>query len=192
MIDKPDKVEARSHILLRIVAHWGASQRPPLAGIMWMAVLLGILLWLADQHEGIFLVRPFAATMSILLYLPGVSIAQPFAIVYGSVFGAAIGTVLSMFLGVGPGVAIICSAHRADRAALAACVSFPRHRFGDVSCAVASRAMVCSSGRTAIYARCGDFLRSDVPVAEQLAAIPRAASNRERRNLSRKLALLSL
>ena len=70
MIDKPDNVEWRSHMLVRIVAHWGASQRPPLAGVMWMAVLLGILVWLDDQHEGIFLVPPFAATMSILLYLP--------------------------------------------------------------------------------------------------------------------------
>jgi len=57
-------------VRFRIVAHWGASQRPPLAGVMWMAVLLGILVWLDDQHEGIFLVPPFAATMSILLYLP--------------------------------------------------------------------------------------------------------------------------
>ena len=106
MIDKPDKVARRSHMLVRIVAHWGASQRPPLAGVMWMAVLLGILVWLDDQHEGIFLVPPFAATMSILLYLPSVSIAQPFAIVCGSVLGATIGTVFSMFLGFGPGVAI--------------------------------------------------------------------------------------
>ena len=109
MIDKPDNIERRSHLLVRIVAHWGSSQRPALAGIMWMAVLLGILLWLDDQHEGIFLVPPFAATMSILLYSPSVSIAQPFAVVFGSVLGAAIGTVLSMFLGFGPGVAIVAS-----------------------------------------------------------------------------------
>jgi CBS-domain-containing membrane protein len=109
MIDKPGNVEPRSHMLVRIVGNWGASERPALAGIIWMAVLLGILLWLDDQHEGIFLVPPFAATMSILLYLPSVSIAQPFAIVCGSVLGAAIGTVGSMFLGVGPGVAIVAA-----------------------------------------------------------------------------------
>jgi CBS-domain-containing membrane protein len=109
MIDKPDNIERRSHLLVRIVAHWGSSQRPALADIMWMAVLLGILLWLDDQHEGIFLVPPFAATMSILLYSPSVSIAQPFAVVFGSVLGAAIGTVLSMLLGFGPGVAIVAS-----------------------------------------------------------------------------------
>jgi hypothetical protein len=45
--------------------------------------------------------------------------------------------------------------------------------------------MVCSLGRTAIHARRGDFFRSDEPVAEQLAAIPRAASNRDRLNAAR-------
>ena len=116
MIDKPGNVEPRSPMLIRIVANWGASQRPPLAGIMWMAVLLGILLWLDDRH-GIFLVPPFAATMSILLYLPSVSLAQPFAVVGGSVLGAAIGTVLSMFFGFGPGVAMM--------AALTAVIALP-------------------------------------------------------------------
>jgi CBS-domain-containing membrane protein len=119
MIDKPDKVEERFHMLVRIVGNWGASDRPALAGIIWMAVLLGILLWLDDQHEGIFLVPPFAATMSMLLYLPSVPVAQPFAIVCGSVFAAAIGTALSMFLGFGPGVALV--------AALTALVLLPLH-----------------------------------------------------------------
>lgn len=50
--------------------------------------------------------------MTILLYLPDVSIAQHFAIVAGSSLGAAIGTMLSWCLGfVGGG------AHRFDRAA---------------------------------------------------------------------------
>ena len=117
MIDKPDNIERRSHLLVRIVAHWGSSQRPALVGVMWMVVLLGILVWLDDQHEGIFVIPPFAATMSILLYLPSVSIAQPFAVVVGSVLGTAIGTVLSMFLGFGPGVAMT--------AALAAMIALP-------------------------------------------------------------------
>jgi HPP family len=164
-------------MLIRIVAHWGASQRPPLVGVMWMVVLLGILVWLDDPHEGMFLVPPFAATMSILLCLPNVPIAQPFAVVVGSVLGAAIGTVLSMLLGFGPGVAMV--------AALTALIALPlglsstRRRFGDVSRSAASRAMVCSSGRAAIHARCGDFFRGDEPVVEQLAAIPRATSNRK-------------
>jgi hypothetical protein len=71
-----------------------------------MAVLLGVLAWL-DFRGGTFPVPPFAATMTILLYLPDVWIAQPFAIVFGSILGAAIGTVLSLFLGFGPGVAMV-------------------------------------------------------------------------------------
>ena len=109
MMHKPDNVERRSPVLVRIVARWGSSQRPALVGVIWMVVLLGILVWLDDRHEGLFLVPPFAATMSILLYSPSVSIAQPFAVVGGSVLGAAIGTVLSMFFGFGPGVAMMAS-----------------------------------------------------------------------------------
>jgi CBS domain-containing membrane protein len=93
-------------MLLRIISHWGAAQRPTALGATWMAVLLGVLVWLDGQREGIFLVPPFAATMTILLYLPNVAIAQPFAIVCGSTFGAAIGTVLRVLLGAGPGVAM--------------------------------------------------------------------------------------
>jgi hypothetical protein len=80
MIDKPDNIERRSHMLVRIVGHWGASQRPALAGVMWMVVLLGILVWLDDQHEGIFLIPPFAATMSILLYSPSVAVLSVLAV----------------------------------------------------------------------------------------------------------------
>jgi CBS-domain-containing membrane protein len=74
-----------------------------------MAALLGALAWLDLRRGGIFLVPPFAATMTILLYLPNVSIAQPFAIVVGSALGAAIGTALSLFLGVGPGIAMMAA-----------------------------------------------------------------------------------
>ncbi len=82
-----------------------------------MAVLLGILVSLDRRHDGIFLVPPFAATMTILLYLPDVSIAQPFTIVFGSAFGAAIGTALAFALGFGPSIAMA--------AALAALIVLP-------------------------------------------------------------------
>jgi len=41
-----------------------------------MAILLGALALLNRRYGGIFLVPPFAATMSILVYLPQVSIAS--------------------------------------------------------------------------------------------------------------------
>ena len=109
MIDKPDNIERRSHMLVRIVAHGGASQRPALAGVMWMVVLLGILVWLDDQHKAIFLVPPFAATMTILLHAPDLAIAQPFAVVFGSTFGAAVGAGLTLLFGFGPAVAVLAA-----------------------------------------------------------------------------------
>jgi CBS domain-containing membrane protein len=96
-------------MLDRIIAHWGTSQRPAVVGCLWMAVLLGTLAWLDLRHGGIFLAPPFAATMTILVYLPDVAIAQPFAIVVGSTLGAAIGTVLALLLGVGPVIAIVAA-----------------------------------------------------------------------------------
>ena len=93
-------------MLNRILRHWGTLQRPNVPGCLWMAVLLSAL---TSLDGGIFLVPPFTATMSILLYLPGVSVAQPLPVVVGSVLGAAIGTVLSMFLGFGPGVALVAA-----------------------------------------------------------------------------------
>jgi CBS-domain-containing membrane protein len=90
---------------------------PTVLGPVWMAVLLGTFAWLGRTHGGIFLVPPFAATMSILLYLPQVAIAQPMAIIAGCTLGAGIGTAFSAFVGFGPGVAVV--------AALAALVALP-------------------------------------------------------------------
>ena len=104
-------------IVDRIIARWGASHRPPGLGALWMAVLLGGLVLLDLRHGGVFLVPPFAATMTILLYLPEVAIAQPFAIVVGCTLGAAIGTALSAVLGFGPVIAMV--------AALTALIALP-------------------------------------------------------------------
>lgn len=88
-----------------IVSGWGTTQRPELCGFLWMATLLGVLVVLDGTHEDIFLVPPFAATLTILLYLSNARIAQPFAIVVGSTAGAALGTTLAALLGGGPAVA---------------------------------------------------------------------------------------
>lgn len=96
----------RDHIAYRCVRCWGTEHRPTIPCAIWMALLLGGLVWLDHRHGGIFLVPPFAATMTILLYLPEVSIAQPFSVVFGSTIGAVIGTILSMLLGFGPGPAM--------------------------------------------------------------------------------------
>jgi hypothetical protein len=72
-----------------------------------MAVLLGILVWLDDRGGGTFLVPPFAAMITILLYLPNVAIAQPYTVIFDSTCGAGIGTAPTSLLGFGPDVAIL-------------------------------------------------------------------------------------
>jgi CBS-domain-containing membrane protein len=93
----------------RNLTSWSTVQGLKLGGCLWTTVLLGALAWLNRQNDGIFLVPPFAATLTILVYLPNASVAQPIAVVCGSVFGAAIGTVFSLLLGVGAGVAILAA-----------------------------------------------------------------------------------
>jgi CBS domain-containing membrane protein len=74
-----------------------------------MAVLLGSLTWLDFREGGVFLMPPFAATLTILVYQPNVSMAKPVAVVCGSLLGAAIGIGLSLLLGFGPGVALLAA-----------------------------------------------------------------------------------
>jgi CBS-domain-containing membrane protein len=96
-------------MLGRMLMSWGTLHRPAILGCLWMAVLLGFLTWLNFRDGGIFLIPPFAATLTILVYQPNVSIAQPIAVVCGSFLGAAIGTVVSALLGFGPGVALLAA-----------------------------------------------------------------------------------
>jgi CBS domain-containing membrane protein len=106
--------------LARVLARRGAALCPGLSAWLWMAALLGALAWLDHAHGGAFLIPPFAATLTILVYLPGVTVAQPLAVVCGSVAGAALGTGLSALLGFGPGVAML--------AALSAAIVLPSLR----------------------------------------------------------------
>ncbi len=93
----------------RVLACWGTAISPSLPAWLWMAGLLGALAWIDHSGGGVFLVPPFAATLTILVYLPGVAIAQPLAVVCGSVAGAALGTGLTALLGFGPGVAMVAA-----------------------------------------------------------------------------------
>ena len=96
-------------MLGRMLKSWCTLHRPDMLGCLWMAVLLGSLTWLDFRDGGLFLIPPFAATLTILVYQPNVSIAQPIAVVCGSLFGAAIGTVLTVLLGFGPGIALLAA-----------------------------------------------------------------------------------
>lgn len=93
--------------MTNLVLRWGSQERPRIAGVLWIAAMLSILVGLQSSRQGILLVPPFAATLTILLYLPEVSIAQPVAVVAGCTAGAAIGTLLQIWLGFGAATAAL-------------------------------------------------------------------------------------
>lgn len=91
-----------------IVRSWGTKPTFNLAGYLWIAGMFGLLAGLEANKIGLFLVPPFGATLSILLLLSDAEIAQPYAIIVGSVVGSSIGTVLSLFAG-GLGMAVVAA-----------------------------------------------------------------------------------
>jgi len=89
----------------------GGSTRRTVAsalGVAWMAVLLGGLAALQGWRLGTFLVPPFAATLTIVLLLPDVGLAQPVAVVAGSTLGAGVGTVAAILVGHELWLALVC------------------------------------------------------------------------------------
>jgi len=61
---------------------------------------------LEANRIGVFLVPPFGATLTILMWLSDTPVAQPYALIAGSVCGAAVGTGISFF-GTGIGMALL-------------------------------------------------------------------------------------
>lgn len=84
-----------------LITQWGTHGPTPLAGYLWMAAALAVLVSLDVDHLGLFLVPPFAATLTIILLLPDVGVAQPYAVIVGSTVGAGVGTIVNFF-GQGP------------------------------------------------------------------------------------------
>lgn len=70
--------------------------------------MFGVLAGLEHNRIGLFLVPPFGATLTLLLVLPEAPVAQPWAVVVGSVTGAAVGTLLSL-LARGSAMAILAA-----------------------------------------------------------------------------------
>jgi CBS domain-containing membrane protein len=68
--------------------------------------MFGVLGALEANRIGVFLAPPFAATLTILVLLPDTAVAQPYALITGSVCGAAVGTAISFF-GRGIGMAVL-------------------------------------------------------------------------------------
>ncbi|NNM87803.1 MAG: HPP family protein [Phycisphaerae bacterium] len=78
---------------------WRSGRAMSIPVTLWFAGMVGILVLLDSLsrdgmwHERIWLLPPFAATLSILVLLPQSSIAQPIPVILGSTLGAGLGSV---------------------------------------------------------------------------------------------------
>ena len=81
----------------RVVRCWGSRSRLNIAEYLWVLAMFSILAFLENNRIGLYLIPPFGATLSILLALPDAPVAQPYSLVAGSVVGATVGTLLSLF-----------------------------------------------------------------------------------------------
>ena len=95
-----------SHLCSIVVRCWGTRPTLRLGGYLWVAAMFGLLAALEANRIGVFLVPPFGATLTILMLLPDAPVAQPYALIVGSVCGAAVGTGISLF-GSGLGMAVL-------------------------------------------------------------------------------------
>lgn len=99
-------------LLQRALTHWRAGSRISIPEIIWFLILLALMAGLdylmpgeLPQHM-VWLVPPFAATLSILILIPEAALAQPIPVVAGSTLGAALGTMAAM-MGHGPIYAVL-------------------------------------------------------------------------------------
>ena len=81
----------------QIVRSWGTKSRLNIAEYLWILSMFGVLAGLENDQIGLYLIPPFGATLTILIDLPQAPDAQPYALVAGSVVGASVGTLLSLF-----------------------------------------------------------------------------------------------
>ena len=80
------------HLCSTVVRCWGTRPTLRLGGYLWVTAMFGLLAFLEANRIGVFLVPPFGATLTILMLLPDTPVAQPYALIVGSVCGAAVGT----------------------------------------------------------------------------------------------------
>ena len=82
--------------LSTVVGSWGTKMRFSLGAYLWFLCMMGFLAVLQTNRIGLYLVPPFLATLTILHLLPDAAIAQPYAVIVGSVAGASIGTLMTL------------------------------------------------------------------------------------------------
>ena len=98
-------LDSRQSAVRAILRSWGTCAELHAAQYVWVLSMFGLLAALEANRVGLFLVPPFGATLTLLLMLPDAPVAQPWAVVAGSVAGAGVGTLLS-FAAHGPLMAI--------------------------------------------------------------------------------------
>src|SRR3989442_15362701 len=76
--------------LHKVVRLWGAKPELFIPGYLSALSMFGVLAFLEVDKVGLYLVPPFGATLFILLFLPDAPIAQPYALIVGSVVGASV------------------------------------------------------------------------------------------------------
>ena len=84
-------------LCIRIFRCWGTKSRLNIVGYLWLLLMFGVLAVLEHDRIGLYLIPPFGATLTVLLDLPEAPVAQPYALIAGSVVGASVGTLLSLF-----------------------------------------------------------------------------------------------
>ena len=90
------------HKMGKALSRWRSERCASIANAVWFAALLGMMAGLdylsgdTFLHGFIWLVPPFAATLSILLLLPQSPIAQPIPVIFGSSLGAGIGSLAAI------------------------------------------------------------------------------------------------
>lgn len=87
---------------------WLSHGRASWVQILWFVSLLMILAYLDGTTNAVWLVPPFAASLTILLLLPTASIAQPIPVVAGPTLAACVGTAASLWVH-GPFYAVLAA-----------------------------------------------------------------------------------
>ena len=85
------------NVCFQIVRSWGTKSRLNIAEYLWILSMFGVLAGLENNQIGLYLIPPFGATLTILIDLPQAPVAQPYALVAGSVVGASVGALVSLF-----------------------------------------------------------------------------------------------
>lgn len=83
---------------------WRSGRTMSVPALLWFSGMIGILVAMdavSRAHtwgNDLWLVPPFAATLSILVLLPQSSIAQPIPVIFGSTLGAGMGSAASLLV----------------------------------------------------------------------------------------------